>query len=155
MARRTTNLTLLTNQDLMLLRKGAKSTLGITLRIGGKKFELPVEALSLTSDERGLFTFISLPAINAIVGATSTGVELIREDEKQAALRALRGTISRAKRGAVTKGARKAPVEVDPAVQRALDQVAAWNKSNGARILQEASGDFKVRRTRVNNRATP
>jgi hypothetical protein len=148
MASLTVNLTSLKPQELRMLRGGGKQNVTITVRIGGKRIDLPVAGTSLTSDESGLFTFVSIPEVHAIFGATSTGSEPIRLEEKESALKALKGTISRAKRGAVAKKARRSTAEIDPAALAVLEQVAAWNKANGVRVIPDADSGYKVRTVR-------
>lgn len=150
--RRSATLTDLTPQDLLLLRKNSKATVGITVRIGGKKIHLPVEALTLTSDDKGLFTFVSLPAVVAILGSTSTGSEVIREDEKAAALKSLRGTITRTKRAPKASGAKAAAI-LTPEAEKALAAIEAWSKANNVRVVPDASGGYKVRKIRGKRQA--
>ena len=148
MARSNQNLTPLSNQELLSLRKGAKTVDRISVRIGGKRYNLPVEAHVLTTDdEKGLFTFISLPATNAILGVTSDGHEVIKEGEKGAAMGALRTTIARAKKANEPKGA-DTPALGDDVLKALKAAVPA-----GYRLVYE-NGEPKLQRLRQKRSGT-
>ena len=127
------------------LKKYAVKYRAVTVRANGKRIDIPVEAAILQSDEKGLFTFVSIPAFNGIFGLTSNGVEPIKPDEKNNAVQALKkagraGTTKRGGKGAVA-------VELPPEVLEALKKLP-----KGLRLVAE-NGEYKVQRTRAKRTA--
>lgn len=89
--------------QVMGLKKKATAQPRVTLRVGSKTIDLPIEVQLLDAGAGGQYAFISVPPINAVCGKTSTGhleaVHVSELDQAVAALKAVRQS---------TKGVRRA-----------------------------------------------
>ena len=113
----------------------------VQIKLGSKRFDLPIEGSLLQSDEKGLFTFVSIPNYTGIFGITSNGAEPIKASEKDAAMKALK---SAGRAGNADGGSGKAGIEIPPEIQEALKKLP-----KGTRLVVEAGGTPKLQKLRA------
>lgn len=124
----------------MQLRKGAVPYPKIQIRIGSKKFDVNVDAHMLQSDDKGMWTWISVPAVTAIFGITSNGSELIKDSEAPDAIKALKKAI---RDGKAPKGKKAADAEIPAELAEALKKLPA-----GYRLVVQ-DGEAKLQKLRA------
>lgn len=104
--KRTYNNAELTPIQVVSLKKKAVMNARLSLRVSGRRFEIPVDVALLQSDEKGTYSFISVPGINAVVGLNSSGTsEPVNDKERDVAVKALQAVRVRAAAGPKAKPA--------------------------------------------------
>lgn len=147
MGAKSPKLTAISNADVVAIRRGATVYQHATVKIGSQSFKVPVEAHIASSDEKGLFTFISLPQVIAIYGKTSDGTEIIKDSEAPAAIKAIKAA---SKAGKAPK-AGKAVVALPDDLQK---QLAAFAKANNVRVvIDPKTGQVKTQKLRAERAA--
>ncbi len=137
MARGVSNFSGISNNDLVLLRKGAKKHSKLSIKAGTTRVDIEGTEASVIQG-KGLL-FISIPATNAIY---REGKLLTDESEVKAAIRELK-TLGRAKPTKSKSGAPELPEDL-------RKQLEAFAKENNSRIIFDPSGSggYKVQKLR-------
>ncbi len=141
MARGVSNFSGISNNDLVLLRKGAKKHSKISVKAGSTKVDIEGTEASVIQGS-GLL-FISVPATNAIY---RDGTLLKDEADVKAAIRELKA-LGRAKPAKAKTNAPELPEEL-------RKQLEAFAKQNNSRVIFDPSGSggYKVQKLRPKRR---
>ncbi len=140
MARSVSNPSDISNNDLVLLRKGAKKYTKVLITAGTKKFAIEGTNVSVVSSKDGL-SFISVPATNVIL---RNGTPVTSADEVKAAIKTLK-EVGRKSGGSASK--RSTRPELPEELRKQLE---AFSKANNSRVIIDPSnpGGYKVQKLR-------
>jgi hypothetical protein len=137
MARKVSNPGGISNNDLVLLRKGAKKYTKVLVTTGTKKFTIEETNVSVISSKDG-FSFISIPATNVIYKG---GVVVTDPEDVKAAVRSLK----QVGRKPVSRSTNKPELP-----EELRKQIEAFAKQANGRVIFDPTepGGYKVQRIR-------
>ena len=140
MAQGNSNLSNISNNDLVLLRRVAKKYAKVTISTSNKKFHIEGTSVSVLVGKDGL-SFVSIPATNAIY---KNGELVTSEEEVKAAIKALK----QAGRKPGSSGMRNSSGPELPEELR--KQIEAFAKQANGRIIFDPAmpGGYKVQKLR-------
>ena len=126
----------LTPQEVVAFKAKASTIAQVSIRVGGKRIDLPVVVNILTE---GAFTFASIPPINAILAeGSSPTLGPIHPSEREIAVKTLKAAKPKAK-----KSKRPRPISMPPELEAALAQVP-----KGYRLSATPSGEYRLAKLR-------
>ncbi len=145
MAHSVSNLSDISNNDLVLLRKIAKKCSKVTVSTSNKKFQVEGTNVSILSSTDGL-SFISVPATNAIY---KNGTLVSDPEEVKSAIKTLKQA------GRTLGGASKRNSDTPELPEELRKQIEAFAKLANGRIIFDPAkpGGYKIQKLRPRKKA--